>query len=100
MSHDSEANQTERPSHACHREADARATALWSSRTGNRRLARRSARGRPACHDALWQSSPRSPLVVMGVAGVLLIALQMVQWWAEMPFAATLPGGGWPLHVR
>ena len=38
--------------------------------------------------------------VVMGVAGGLLIGLQMVQWWAEMPFAATLPGGGWPLHVR
>ena len=37
-------------------------------------------------------------VVVMGVAGVLLIALQMVQWWAEVPFAATLPRGGWPLN--
>ncbi len=51
---------------------------------------------------ASTRSGSRRPLavVVMGVAGVLLIALQMVQWWAEMPFAATFPGGGWPLHVR
>jgi hypothetical protein len=34
-------------------------------------------------------------VVLLWAAGVALIALEIVRWWAEVSYSATLPGEGW-----